>query len=116
MSRANTHSSPRHQRRILPIAERLHADTGYAGRGVTIAFLDSGFYAHPDLLTPHDRVLAYHDLSAPEADKRSLEREDASSWHGMMTSVVAAGNGALSGGRFRGLAWESELVLIKVGS
>ena len=33
-----------------------------------------------------------------------------------MTSVVAAGNGALSGGRFRGLAWESELCLVKVGS
>src|SRR5262249_40435384 len=41
---------------------------------------------------------------------------DVSSWHGMMTSVVAAGNGALSGGRFRGLAWESDLVLVKVGS
>ena len=34
----------------------------------------------------------------------------------MMTSVVAAGNGALSGGRFRGLAWEADVVLVKVGS
>ncbi|KYF97068.1 serine protease [Sorangium cellulosum] len=103
-------------RRILPIADRLHAEPGYAGRDVTIAFLDSGFYAHPDLVTPRSRILAYHDLFAPEADLSALERPDVSSWHGMMTSVVAAGNGALSGGRFRGLAWEANVVLVKVGS
>ncbi len=104
------------RRRILPIAERLHADADYAGRGVTVAFLDAGFYAHPDLCTPRDRVVAYHDLFSPEATVRDLQRGDASSWHGMMTSVVAAGNGALSGGRFRGLASESNVVLVKVGS
>ncbi|AUX36974.1 serine protease [Sorangium cellulosum] len=103
-------------RRILPIADRLHAEPGYAGRDVTIAFLDSGFYAHPDLVTPRSRILAYHDLFAPDADLSALERPDVSSWHGMMTSVVAAGNGALSGGRFRGLAWEANVVLVKVGS
>src|SRR2546421_10613740 len=32
----------------------------------------------------------------------------------MMTSVVAAGNGALSGGFFRGLAPDSNVVLVKV--
>jgi serine protease AprX len=105
-----------HKKRILPIAERLHADAAYAGRGVTIAFLDAGFYAHPDLCTPRDRIVAYHDLFSPDATPKQLERGDASSWHGMMTSVVAAGNGALSGGRFRGLAHESELCLVKVGS
>lgn len=103
-------------RRILPIADRLQADPTCAGRGVTIAFLDSGFYAHPDLVTPASRILAYHDLSSPEADVSTLEHPDASSWHGMMTSVVAAGNGALSEGRFRGLAWEANVVLVKVGS
>jgi serine protease AprX len=34
----------------------------------------------------------------------------------MMTSVVGAGNGFLSGGLYRGIASEAELVLIKVGS
>ncbi|MDI1431022.1 MULTISPECIES: S8 family serine peptidase [Polyangium] len=102
--------------RVLPIAERLDADTKYAGRGVTIAFLDSGFYAHPDLTTPYNRIAAYHDLFAPRAGLEALERSDVSSWHGMMTSVVAAGNGALSAGQFRGLAWEANVVLVKVGS
>lgn len=107
---------PRAARRILPVADRLHAEPAYAGRGVTIAFIDSGFYAHPDLTTPRDRILAYHDLFSPGAGREALERPDASSWHGMMTSVVAAGSGALSSGRFRGIASESEVVLVKVGS
>ncbi|MBA3714680.1 MAG: serine protease, partial [Pyrinomonadaceae bacterium] len=39
----------------------MDADARFTGRGVTIAFLDSGFYAHPDLTTPHNRILAYHN-------------------------------------------------------
>jgi serine protease AprX len=34
----------------------------------------------------------------------------------MMTSVVACGNGGLSHGKYKGLAHESELVLVRVGS
>jgi serine protease AprX len=114
-SRPMHHASP-DLRRILPISERLHADPSCAGRGVTIAFLDSGFYAHADLTTPRNRIRAYHDLFTPGASLAALETPDASSWHGMMTSVVAAGNGALSEGRFRGLAWDADVVLVKVGS
>lgn len=102
--------------RILPIAERLDADPRWAGRGVTIAFLDAGYFAHPDLCTPRDRIVAYHDLFARRATRRALLSPSVSAWHGMMTSVVAAGSGALSGGRYRGLAHEAELVLVKVGS
>src|SRR5215467_8840580 len=32
----------------LPTPLRMDADDRYTGRGVTIAFLDSGFYAHKD--------------------------------------------------------------------
>jgi len=101
---------------ILPTPVRLGASEEHAGRGVTIAFLDAGFYAHPDLVRPHDRVLHYHDVRRPRATRRALERTDVSSWHGMMTSVVACGNGWLSGGLYRGLASEARLVLVKVGS
>jgi serine protease AprX len=94
----------------------LHADTQYAGRGVTIAFIDAGFFAHPDLVAPKDRIARYHDIFRPDADRSALEHADVSAWHGMMTSVVAAGCGTLSNGRFRGLAWEADLVLVKVGS
>ncbi|KAA0256272.1 MAG: serine protease [Acidobacteria bacterium] len=101
---------------ILPTGVRLGAHEGLTGRGVTVAFLDSGFYAHPDLVEPRDRILAYHDVTDPAAGRRALVEPDESSWHGMMTSVVACGNGWLSGGLYRGLASEARLVLVKVGS
>ena len=34
---------------VIPTADRLKVDPRFTGRGVTIAFLDSGFYQHPDL-------------------------------------------------------------------
>ncbi|MEZ4295744.1 MAG: S8 family serine peptidase [Polyangiaceae bacterium] len=102
--------------RVLPIADRLRADPHLAGRGVTIAFLDSGFYAHPDLTSPRDRIIAYYDVTNTEWRKDVLHGKDASAWHGMMTSVVCAGNGSLSKGKYKGLAHESSLVLVKVGA
>jgi len=101
---------------ILPTPVRLGAPQERTGRGVTIAFLDSGFYAHPDLVKPRDRILAYVDINDPAASRHDLERPEVSSWHGMMTSVVACGNGWLSEGRYRGLASEADVVLVKVGS
>jgi len=37
---------------VIPTLTRLDADSNYTGKGVTIAFLDSGFYPHPDLSNP----------------------------------------------------------------
>jgi serine protease AprX len=101
---------------ILPIALRLGASEELLGRSVTVAFLDAGFFAHPDLVTPVDRILRYVDVRSGRARRTDLERPDESSWHGMMTSVVACGNGSLSGGLYRGLAPEARLVLVKVGT
>ena len=99
----------------LPTPLRLDADERYTGRGVTIAFLDSGFYAHSDLLEPVNRILAYHSIFTSEDDPTRLHTPDVASWHGMMTSVVAAGNGYLSNGLYRGIAPEADLVLVKIG-
>ena len=101
---------------ILPTAARLGASDRYRGRGVTIAFLDSGFYAHPDLVEPKDRIVRYIDVTRSGSRRADLLTPDASSWHGMMTSVVACGNGRLSDGLYRGLASEARLVLVKCGS
>ncbi|MGH9903896.1 MAG: S8 family serine peptidase, partial [Pyrinomonadaceae bacterium] len=98
--------------KVLPTPLRLDADHRFTGRGVTIAFLDSGFYAHPDLTTPDSRILAYHNI-VPRADS-TLTTTDPASWHGMMTSVVAAGNGAKSRGFYRSIAPDSNVVLVKV--
>ena len=99
----------------LPTWVRMDADERFTGKGVTMAFLDSGFYAHDDLVKPESRIVAYHSIFHPEDDRTSLETTDAASWHGMMTSVVAAGNGHLSDGFYRGIAPDSKLVLVKIG-
>jgi serine protease AprX len=99
----------------LPVPVRMDADERYAGAGVTIAFLDSGFYAHKDLVEPRNRIVAYHSIFAAEDDPSSLLTTDVASWHGMMTSVVAAGNGYLSDGFYRSIASEANLVLVKIG-
>ena len=99
----------------LPVPVRMDADERFTGRGVTVAFLDSGFYAHSDLTEPVNRIVAYHNIFSPTDDISSLEKHDVASWHGMMTSVVAAGNGFLSDGLYRSIAPEAKVVLVKIG-
>jgi serine protease AprX len=99
---------------VLSTPLRLDADDRFTGRGVTIAFLDSGFYPHPDLITPVNRILAYRSLLETDGKSSSLFEPDVASWHGMMTSVVAAGNGSLSNGFYRGIAPDADVVLIKL--
>jgi serine protease AprX len=82
---------------------------------VTIAFLDSGFYPHPDLTQPENRILHYHDVFDP-AGRLDPDREpEPDQWHGTQTCVAAAGSGHLSDGAYRGLAAEARLVLVRVG-
>ncbi len=100
---------------VLPTPLRMDTDERFAGRDVTIAFLDSGFYAHPDLTRPLNRIVAYHSIFEAKDDPTSLQTTDVASWHGMMTSVVAGGNGYISNGFYRGIAPASNLVLIKIG-
>ena len=99
----------------LPVPVRMDADERFTGRGVTVAFLDSGFYAHSDLTEPVNRIVAYHNIFSPADDISSLKTHDVASWHGMMTSVVAAGNGFLSDGLYRSIAPEAKVVLVKIG-
>lgn len=109
----------------LPTPVRLHADRRYTGRGVTLALVDAGFYPHPDLTTPVNRIRAWVDAAQDppfevifnEGDPVEWPRWDAgapSQWHGLMTSSVAAGNGALSHGLYRALASQADVVLIQV--
>ena len=99
---------------VLSTPLRLDADERFTGKNVTIAFLDSGFYPHVDLTTPSNRILAYQNMATPEGEIATLFEPDVSSWHGMMTSVVAAGNGSLSNGFYRGIAPDANVVLVKL--
>ncbi len=99
---------------VLPTPARLNATGGFTGKGVTIAFLDSGFYPHPDLLEPASRIVAYHDVTNPQATLKQDASAQGWQWHGTQTSIAACGNGFLSDGVYRGLASDANVVLVKV--
>ncbi len=99
---------------VLSTPLRLDAVEKYTGKGVTIAFLDSGFFPHDDLIQPKNRIIGYRNMLRGEGETTQLFELDVASWHGMMTSVVAAGNGTLSNGFYRGIAKDSNVVLVKL--
>jgi serine protease AprX len=110
---------------VLPTRLRLHADPRFSGKGVTIALVDAGFYPHPDLVQPRNRIRVWADAThdpvsafrfAPEETPNWPDWDGARDWqwHGTMTSTVASGNGFLSHGLYSGLAHAAELVLIQV--
>jgi serine protease AprX len=93
---------------ILPTALRVDAHPHYTGKGITICFIDSGFYPHPDLVANSNRIKKVIDTT--ESKDVNID----SRWHGTMTTVVCAGDGSLSNGLYKGIACDAELVLIKV--
>ena len=100
---------------VVSTPERFGDDGTLRGRGVTVAFLDSGFHPHPDITEPGERIRAYHDVHDPRGILENAETPAPDCWHGTQTCVAAAGSGSLSDGVYRGLASEAALVLVRVG-
>lgn len=132
------------EKTVHPQDARLPCYHTFDGRGVTIAFLDSGFFPHPDLLAPPapraaepdwgalepaalhatlaahpSRLAGYVDLTdrheSSGLDLPSLWDAQPDSWHGQMTTCIAAGNGRLSGARWRSFAPGASVLAIKIG-
>jgi len=99
---------------LMTTPERVGALSAYTGRGVTIAFIDSGFYPHRDL---KGRIKTYVDATTDAiSEPKHINTSIAYSWHGMMTSVIGCGDGATSGGLYKGIASGAQVVLIKISS
>jgi serine protease AprX len=109
---------------VLPTRLRLHADPRFSGKGITIALVDAGFYPHPDLVQPRNRIRVWADATRDPVSVFRFGSDEKPNWpdwdgahdwqwHGTMTSTVAAGNGFLSHGLYSGLAHAAELVLIQ---
>jgi serine protease AprX len=110
---------------VLPTRLRLHSDPRFSGKGLTISLVDAGFYPHPDLVQPQNRIRVWADATHDPVSVLRFESEETPTWpdwdgahdwqwHGTMTSTVAAGNGFLSHGLYSGLAHQAEVVLIQV--
>src|SRR5829696_7803410 len=88
---AHAHDHAQNRFAVIPTPERLKADTARTGRGVAIAFLDSGFYPHPDLVESRSRVVAFKDISGEETTLDPERVPESWHWHGTMVAVSAAG-------------------------
>jgi serine protease AprX len=109
----HNHSHAQNRFAVIPTSEKLGADPRFCGRGVRIAFLDSGFYPHPDFAS---RVVEFRDIAGEEASFECIGVAQSHHWHGTQTVTACAGDGSLSDKIYRGIAHEAELVLVKVSS
>jgi serine protease AprX len=80
---------------------------GIAGRGVTVAILDSGIAPDADLVQPDNRLLA----SVNFADTRLTSDPGG---HGTHIAGIVAGNGIRSRGEFIGIAPQANVVDVRV--
>lgn len=108
---------------------------GLSGAGILVAVLDSGIdYLHPDFRNEDgstrirylwDQVLdrVFEEQEINEAIRAPSRREALAmvpsadvSGHGTAVTAIAAGNGRESGGRYRGVAYQSQLLIVKLGA
>jgi hypothetical protein len=64
----------------LPIPLRMHADPNFAGRGVTLAMIDSGFFPHPDLCRPTNRIKAWANAAKDPVEEVRFGKTDTPRW------------------------------------
>lgn len=117
---------------INPLQEQPY---NLSGRGMLVAVLDSGIdYMLDDFRNPDgttriaalwdqtlDRVFTAEEINAAlETRNRPKARELVPSFdaggHGTAVAGIAAGNGRGSSGAYRGVAYESELLIVKLGT
>ena len=100
---------------VIPMGLRINTDPRFTGKGVTICFIDSGFYPHADLIATKNRIKKIVDISSVSSQVSPTGGDlEGAAWHGTMTSVVCAGDGYLGRGLYKGIASDAELVLLKV--
>jgi subtilisin family serine protease len=127
------------------LTEVQSGEAGLSGKGVLFACVDSGVsFAHPDFCKEDgsSRILYLWDqtipgnppkgyergteytkaqideaLRAPTPQERSILLPSVDiSGHGTSVLGIGAGNGRGSGGRFRGVAYESDIIVVKLGN
>ncbi len=89
------------------IGGTLVQESGFTGKDMTAAIIDTGIYPHPDLVNPENRIIGWNDL----VNGRTGPYDD--NGHGTHVAGIIAGNGRASGGRYKGVAPEASLVGVK---
>jgi serine protease AprX len=83
---------------------------GVTGRGIGVAVVDSGIYAHPDLA---GRIVASIDFTTPSPVVSAAALGDAGG-HGTHVAGLIAGDGSASGGAYAGVAPGANVIDVRV--
>ena len=94
---------------LMNVAKKIFELDGLSlsGRGVNVAFIDTGIAPHPDFLLEEDRVIYFKDFVG---GKEKIYDDNG---HGTFVSGVCAGNGCLSGGKYCGIAPQAKIISLK---
>lgn len=93
-------------RKVIEV-DKLH-NSSYYGQGVTIAVIDTGCSPHIDLTLGKNRVAKF--VSILNEEEKTMYDDNG---HGTFVCGVLAGNGLHSGGKYKGIAPKSDVVIIK---
>ena len=98
-------------------ADRL-AGKGWTGEGITVALLDTGISATPDLRGRVRRIITDPILGTTEpcVNLSGQPTCDDDYGHGTFLAGIIAGDGTASGGEYVGVAPDADLISIKVGA
>lgn len=103
---------PRPAERIDAIKEVLTVEDcwnlGITGKDVTVAVIDTGVAHHPDL---GDRLIEFKDFCG---GKDGVENAYDDNGHGSHCAGLVAGDGTEAGGKFKGPAYQANIVGVKV--
>lgn len=91
-------------------APQVWSQLGLTGRGIGVAVVDSGVFAHPDLAT---RVVASIDFTSATPTVSPTPLGDAGG-HGTHVAGLVAGDGTLSSGLYTGVAPNANIISVRV--
>ena len=93
---------------LMNVAKKvLKIPTKHKGEGQTICFIDTGISPHSDFMLCKDRIVFFKDF----VDEKIDAYDD--NGHGTFVAGVCSGNGALSGGKFSGVAPKAKIISLK---
>lgn len=81
--------------------------TPLTGKGITIAFIDTGIFSHADFLIGRKRIRYFKDFVL----NKTRNYDD--NGHGTFVAGVCAGGGVLSGGLYSGVAPQVDIISLK---
>lgn len=81
--------------------------TNLTGKGVTIAFIDTGINSHLDFKLANNRLLTFCDFV------NNLDKNYDDNGHGTFVAGVATGSGIFSNGKYAGIAPNANIISLK---